>query len=445
MVRTFISTSVLIAVAANLSFAADPATVAGRLETMAGAEKNVKVVWVRGTKPGAEMGYLANPNPSCVLMGYDSKKGVEDTISKTVKNYTRPLITADGKRIVYSSTTDTTVNIVNWDGTNSRIITKGLAGCLWFDTLSRREFAVCVKECFLECKENVVLVDLYDTTNIKASIGTTVGGAALRIHPHLTTISGDGKFLCLDYTGNGSSNNQALVNSANSNILVGMLTMNGFWPSTPYDTSYRMIYFSNSTRDSIRVMERGSNVKSIPLDFCIPEENCAVGHLKMAGYNPSLAAYVVGSQNVGSVVVIKFNAAFSAITDTVTVSAPMKNGFPDVWTPSFNVEPDTIALVTGIPGHAQPVHSSSILQVTTVRGALPCAVLTLASADKVSAVLYTITGRIVWRMDSGLLDAGVHYLTPVNTNIVHAAGNYFLAVKVGARTITRSMVITTGH
>jgi hypothetical protein len=437
MKRIFISAILVCCMAAS-----NASTITDHLKVMTGHD-STKVVWVRSTTVSG-MGYLNTPNPSCILMGFDALKGTEDTLCKTVSNYTRPLITSDGKHVVYSSTSDTTVNIIDWDGTHKRVLAKGMAGCLWVDTTNKKEYVICVKDCFFECKESIVRVNIYDTCDVATIITPTgaVSSIYQRIHPTLLSISSDGKLMCLDIVQSAGLKTQMIISTVTKKIMAGgPIASSAYWPSMPYDTLQRMMYFATSTHENIISLGLDDAKKTVPLDFCIPEEDCGVGHLKMAGYNPSLVAFVQGAQDIGAVVVAKFKDDYSSLVDTCTVSTTLNDGFPDIWTPvTFAVGScDTCSCL-------QTHVSTAPSRVSVVQLKMPVfwdrssyAILSLKSASDVSASIYTLQGRSVWSSGKHAFEAGEHHLL-MNTSTL-SPGRYVCLVKTGNITLSRPIII----
>jgi hypothetical protein len=409
---------------------------------------STKVVWVRTTKLGSDMGYLASsPNTSCLLMGFDALKGTEDTICKTVVNYTKPLITSDGSRVIYTSSSDTTVNIINWDGKNKRVLAKGMAGCLWVDTTRKKEYVICVKDCFFECKEPIVRVNIDDTCDVTTILTPKIDASKNlyeRIHPTLLSISNNGNFICLDIVSNGSSKVQMIISTITKKIEGGAVwAQNGFYPSMPYDTVNRMMYFSSSTRENIISLGLNDAKKTIPLDFCIPEEDCGVGQLKMAGYNPSLITFVKGSREVGAVVVAKIKDDYSMLLDTCTVISSTTNAFPDIWTPVPFAVPytcDTCGCVPGVNSIMKKQLHTIQLKMPTVWDRSSHATLTLRKASEVSTSIYTLQGRTVWSSGTHAFEAG-EQLLKINTSTL-SPGRYVCLVKSGDITMSRAIIIS---
>ena len=68
------------------------------------------------------------------LMGYDSQdaRGVRAILSRT-QNYCKPLLTPDGKRVVYSDLQKGTMHVVGFGGGDAQSLGKGMAADVWAD------------------------------------------------------------------------------------------------------------------------------------------------------------------------------------------------------------------------------------------------------------------------------------------------------------------------
>jgi len=102
---------------------------------------HTRAVWVQGdgTDPFAAGTRLT-------LMGFDSDDGrSERAIVGQVGSYMKPLLTARGERVVFSTRSaagaDSEVMIVAWNGSNARRLTKGFALAVWQDPADGREWA----------------------------------------------------------------------------------------------------------------------------------------------------------------------------------------------------------------------------------------------------------------------------------------------------------------
>ena len=75
------------------------------------------------------------------LMGLDTADGQgERAILGTLGNYSKPLITPKGDRVVYSDRIQKKIHVVNWDGTGKREVLGGFGLTVWRDPANGREW-----------------------------------------------------------------------------------------------------------------------------------------------------------------------------------------------------------------------------------------------------------------------------------------------------------------
>ena len=100
-----------------------------KVEKLTGA--HTRVVWMRDVK--GNRGVLGHGD-KFKLMGYDSRdgRGVREILAER-GSYFRPLLTPDGRRVVFSKHGASEVWIVDFDGSNLRRIGPGIAAALWRD------------------------------------------------------------------------------------------------------------------------------------------------------------------------------------------------------------------------------------------------------------------------------------------------------------------------
>jgi hypothetical protein len=129
--------------AARLESDARPATarnearpVPDPVQRLTGA--HTRLVWIQDLSDGTD---IAGRRRRLLLMGYDSGDGLgERPLLEERSNYTKPLITPTGKRVVFSSTRDGSVYVVNWDGTDLRKLGPGFALDTWIDPETQTEW-----------------------------------------------------------------------------------------------------------------------------------------------------------------------------------------------------------------------------------------------------------------------------------------------------------------
>ena len=120
----------LVLLAAGLSLAepAIPRDAAGAAGTAAEIRKltgaRTRIVWIQDAAPDAPCVFAERP--TLRLMGFDSDDPAgEHAILPAVGSYVKPLITADGKQIVFGNKVDREIYAVNWDGTGLKAIVNG--------------------------------------------------------------------------------------------------------------------------------------------------------------------------------------------------------------------------------------------------------------------------------------------------------------------------------
>ena len=126
----FICVAFFAALALSCSAATDPVRDLTQTHT--------RLVWCQDCGDGSDS--IAEGN-KLRLMGYDSDDGrAERVILGSYSNYVKPMLTADGKRIVFSNRQEQKVSLVNWDGSGLKKIGTGFAIALWRDPGSLQEW-----------------------------------------------------------------------------------------------------------------------------------------------------------------------------------------------------------------------------------------------------------------------------------------------------------------
>lgn len=114
--------------------AAQPASEAPRhaasgIRALTGAR--TRVVWCQDMGDGSDTFARGH---AFRLMGYDSDDGLgERAILGKLSNYSRPIITPGGDRVIFSTRGSERIFIVNWDGTGLRELADGLAVAAWIN------------------------------------------------------------------------------------------------------------------------------------------------------------------------------------------------------------------------------------------------------------------------------------------------------------------------
>ena len=82
-------------------------------------------------------------SPTFRLLGYDTESSSGPRpILPEVAGYTKPLLTPDGSRVVFSNRRENTIYLVNWNGSDRRKLTNGVASHVWKEPAQRRRMAL---------------------------------------------------------------------------------------------------------------------------------------------------------------------------------------------------------------------------------------------------------------------------------------------------------------
>ncbi|MBQ12593.1 MAG: hypothetical protein CMJ45_13720 [Planctomyces sp.] len=131
--RRFLLTAVLMA----LQPAAIPA--AGVIREHTGA--HTRIVWVQDSSP--EANDTQAQGAALFLMGLDSDDGRgERRLLDAKANYARPLMTADGQRVVFTDRRRQRVLVIHWNGDRQRVLARGMALAVWREPGTRTDWVV---------------------------------------------------------------------------------------------------------------------------------------------------------------------------------------------------------------------------------------------------------------------------------------------------------------
>ncbi|MFP4141613.1 MAG: hypothetical protein ACLFVY_13720, partial [Phycisphaerae bacterium] len=108
----------------------DNAPASDKVARLTGA--HTRLVWVQDTTDKSSDTFAKGKHLR--LMGYDSHdgKGVRAILSRT-QNYCKPLLTPDGKGVVYSDLRKGTMHVVPFGGGDAQSLGKGQAADVWGD------------------------------------------------------------------------------------------------------------------------------------------------------------------------------------------------------------------------------------------------------------------------------------------------------------------------
>lgn len=306
------------------------------LKNCVGASK-VKLVWTLGNPGFPNSGF----NSSQLLLRYDTETGKEDTVFPgKVQNYQKPLITRDGKKIIYTQlgTGEGSVYMTDWDkpeypGTK---IARGHGGCLWYDEKTEKEYLLYTYRATFKGADPVYKIDINnltdDTEYFNKEYEDIVG--------HWISISRDAKSM-------------VWLNGW-PNVIISDLTsgkeqrISGCWAAAPYDTTHRVV-FLESEHLGWGVYNMGNGETKMAA-----KEPKKLNCFRFASYSDNIIVYTWGTNGPngsGHLQVVRLaddlltKEAVFTYSDTIPDSeGATENGncFPELWSPK---EPD-IHLIT---------------------------------------------------------------------------------------------------
>jgi len=328
--KIIVSASVLFCIGPGLVQATDT-PLAARLKAVAGGSPTmVKVVYTKLETRDALDFPTDTWKTNEFLMGIRSDVGVEETLQTTKSNYQNPLITHDGQHVVYTTITAGvgTTFMVDWTRNSTpRTIAGGMTSCLWFDTATGKEYAICAKNCGLS-GSSFSRIDLSDTTN--SAVMFTVGSPAVT---QWIRVSADGKAYsgCLGPFSSGDME----VRYCSDNSPIGMMS-GGCWASMPYDNSYRFVR-TTGDHDKWQIMGPGMTTPLELLDGVLFFTSL-FSQDRMASYIPNLFLLVDNAVNsdegTGDIYIVRTDSSLQHIQDTATVTSGANSHFADIWASS---------------------------------------------------------------------------------------------------------------
>jgi hypothetical protein len=101
----------------------------------------VRAVWIRSAGDPADYGSWSSDAHQ--LAAFDSHDGRgERLVLEQPSNYFKPMLTSDGKKIVYSNRHTRETFVVDFDGSNNRRLSDGVAAALWRDPATGEDHVI---------------------------------------------------------------------------------------------------------------------------------------------------------------------------------------------------------------------------------------------------------------------------------------------------------------
>ena len=143
MHRVFFTTCLLAWTASfNILRAEDPPQAAAGVRDLAGAP--ARLVWCQDAGDGSDAGAQGN---NLRLMGFDTEDGLgERCILAGPSNFSRPIITPDGRKVIFSNRREQKIYAVNFDGSGLQELAAGVALAAWRDRATETDWIYAGKE-----------------------------------------------------------------------------------------------------------------------------------------------------------------------------------------------------------------------------------------------------------------------------------------------------------
>jgi hypothetical protein len=209
---------------------ADTSSVISRVLSLTG-NRQVKLVWF---EPQTNAGEEEGTGSDHLLMGFDSHNGGVKQILAAVGTYNKPLLTADGARVVFSNLSTGKCYVVNFDGTGVvQTLVSGHALDAWRDPQSGEDWV------YVRRSSGIWRCKMADTTVsqlIWNEVATGNDGDGMYTQDYFQ-VSADGTH-AVDQA-NGWPNIGMLLLP---NVSVSYLHRTGCWSSMSPDNSYRALH-----------------------------------------------------------------------------------------------------------------------------------------------------------------------------------------------------------
>ncbi len=330
------------------------AGISGTILQLSG-DKRVKIVWQRDTSAAGD-NIFGGAN-IFRLMGYDTVDDTVRIIQNSLDDYTKPLLTHDGMRIVYSDRVERKVFVCGWDGSGIQQIASGFAGAVWFDPANSKEWVYFqeggdgdndpfpMKRINLDNTNEVELVWDDNDTNAYWMAISSDGARIASSWPWPQCGSA-----VPSYDGSGGGNIYIPDN--------GYYT-SGCWTTITPDTNYRIGVFDGPHRGWLVWDWPPGTMRLLDLHSAPGIAGWEIYHPKMSN-NPRFLAITgpysngtMGDNNIGAggtqieIYLGKLDAGFNQVTNWVRVTNNAKaEFFPDVWVdpgPSNQVRIDSFS------------------------------------------------------------------------------------------------------
>ena len=282
----------------------------------------LRVVWVQDMGDGSDYDTISN---NLRLMGLDTGDGKGERTILGTGNYTKPLITPRGDRVVYTSRTLEKIYIVNWDGSGLRELSGGFGLAVWRDPRDGREWLYYgyAKMQFGGLTCPAVYRTLLDSSGSQELIWNK-----MPVNVDSFQLSADGRMA----GGNFPWPDGGVADLPNKSwTRLG----SGCWASLAPDNSYRFWLLDGSHRNIYITDRSGENGRTVNINGAPGIDGYEVYHPRWSNHPLIMAMtgpYKAGSGRGVEIYVGRFNAGFSTIESWWRVTNnDFADFFPDVW------------------------------------------------------------------------------------------------------------------
>jgi len=302
--------------------------------------QRVKIVWQRDTTPAGD-NVFGGANVFR-LLGYDTADDTIRVILNNLDDYTKPLLTHDGQRIVYSDRVERKVFVCNWDGSGVRQVANGFAGALWFDESTATEWVY-----FQEGGDGDNDALPLKRVNLDDGNQVELVWSASQTNAYWLSISADGARVASSWPWPQCGAAEPSYDGSGGGSLYipdsGYYTT-GCWTTITPDDNYRVGVFDSAHRNWQVWDWPPGTMRMLDLHAAPGINGWEIYHPKMSN-NPRFLAMTgpysngtMGDNNIragGPQVEIylgKLDTGFSQVTDWVRVTSNSQaEFFPDVW------------------------------------------------------------------------------------------------------------------
>ena len=284
----------------------------------------VRILWTKcldGQIPFPGMGsYSRNQN----LMAYSTDLDTQLTVFDSATNYQHPMFCMDGKRFIYSNNDTRQFYIVNWNADNqfSDPVSLGFghAACMWYDTLSGKEYVIYTLNGSLQGNYAVFKMDI---DNPEDNTLLFNGNRSLTINSTWMCISADGQ--TVGDVGEWPHLTLYDISQSPPQLLISGY---GMWPTMPYDYSNRILTFEANHHFWYVLDPRDGSKHQLT-----PQQIWTMSTTRLATYTRNFMCLTEGTGPIrpGRLWICKTDTGFTGVQGSVQIDSTATNSFADLW------------------------------------------------------------------------------------------------------------------